>query len=130
MDYIAVTRAFGITTLIISLGFLFHLRHYERMAREMVGHASGFIMGGVLPVLVGSIIINFPADYIQGWPTLTVIGWVLFLVGIFRIWFVHWWAEIIKENMAFVPVLFAVFGMILGCLLCYSGFIAPLYAHH
>lgn len=127
MDYIAVTRAFGVATLVISIGFLFHLSHYERMAREMVGHPTGFILGGVIPVLVGSIIINFPNSYIQGWPVLTLIGWALFLVGVFRIWCVHLWIKVIKSNMTLVPVLFAVFGLILGCLLCYAGFVVPLY---
>lgn len=130
MDYISVTKAFGVTTLVVSLGFLFHLSHYERMAREMIGHPSGFILGGVLPVLVGSVIINFPDSYIQGWPILTYIGWVLFAVGVLRIWCIHWWINILKSNMAFVPVLFAVFGLIFGCLLCYAGFVVPLYSQY
>jgi hypothetical protein len=130
MDYISVTKAFGVTTLVVSLGFLFHLSHYERMAREMIGHPSGFILGGVLPVLVGSVIINFPDSYIQGWPILTYIGWVLFAVGVLRIWCIHWWINILKANMAFVPVLFAVFGLIFGCLLCYAGFVVPLYSQY
>ena len=128
MDYISVTKAFGVTTLVVSLGFLFHLSHYERMAREMIGHPSGFILGGVLPVLVGSVIINFPDSYIQGWPILTYIGWILFAVGVLRIWCIHWWINILKANMTFVPVLFAVFGLIFGCLLCYAGFVVPLYS--
>ena len=130
MDYISVTKAFGVTTLVVSLGFLFHLSHYERMAREMIGHPSGFILGGVLPVLVGSIVINFPDSYIQGWPILTYIGWVLFAVGVLRIWCIHWWINILKTNMTFVPVLFAVFGLIFGCLLCYAGFVVPLYSQY
>ena len=130
MDYISVTKAFGVTTLVVSLGFLFHLSHYERMAREMIGHPSGFILGGVLPVLVGSIVINFPDSYIQGWPILTYIGWVLSAVGVLRIWCIHWWINILKTNMTFVPVLFAVFGLIFGCLLCYAGFVVPLYSQY
>ena len=127
MDYIELTRAFGITSLTISIGFLLHLKHYEQMARKMVGEPSGFILGGVLPILVGSLIINFPHESIHGWSTLVIIGWILFLVGVFRIWFVHLWIKIIKSNIEFVPVLFAIFGLILGCLLCYSGYIAPIY---
>ncbi len=127
MDYISLTRAFGITTLIISLGFLFHLKHYEAMAKKMVGEPSGFIMGGILPVLVGSLVIQFPHTSYHGWSTLDLIGWILFLVGIFRIWFVHLWIKIIKQNITLVPILFAVFGLIFGCLLCYSGFVAPMY---
>ena len=127
MGYIELTRAFGITTLIISIGFLFHLKHYETMARHMVGEPSGFILGGVIPVLVGSLVINFPHESFHGWSALSIIGWILFLVGVFRIWFVHLWIKIIKDNITFVPVLFAIFGLVFGLLLCYAGFIAPLY---
>ena len=85
MEYIAITKALGLFILIVSIGFLFHLSHYERMAKEMVGHPSGFILGGILPTLVGSLIINIPTEDIQGWPVLTIIGWIFFLVGVFRI---------------------------------------------
>jgi hypothetical protein len=128
MNYIELTRAFGLTSLILSVGILFHLNHYETMARKMVDGPAGFIMGGVLPVLVGSFIINFPHANIHGWSlTLTIIGWILFLAGVFRIWCVHWWSKIIHAYMGFVPVLFATFGLIFALLLCYAGFIAPLY---
>ncbi len=127
MEYIEVTRAFGVTSLIISLGFLFNLRHYEGMARKMVNEPSGFIMGGILPVLVGSFVINFPHNSFHGWSALNIIGWILFLVGGFRIWFVHYWCIIINKYITFIPVLFALFGLIFGLLLCYFGFIAPMY---
>lgn len=127
MDYISLTRAFALTTLVISIGFLIHLNHYERMARKMVGEPAGFILGGVIPVLVGSLVIYFPHESTHIWSPLTIVGWILFAVGLFRIWFVHHWIKIIQDNITFVPVLFAVFGLILGCILAYAGFIAPLY---
>jgi hypothetical protein len=127
MDYISLTKSFAVISLVLSLGFLFHLKHYEKMANKMVGEPAGFILGGVLPLLVGSILIFFPHEAIHGWSALTIIGWILFLVAIFRIWFVHLWIKIIKDNMTFVPVLFALFGLIFGMLLFYVGFIAPLY---
>ena len=75
MDYINLTRAFAVTTMIISIGFLFHLKHYEQMARKMLGGPSGFILGGVLPVLVGSLVLHFPHPGAKGWQlTLPVIG--------------------------------------------------------
>lgn len=128
MDYIDVTRAFGVTTLILSIGFLCHLGHYKEMARKMVGKPAGFILGGVFPVLVGSLVLNFHQEWVLGWGlTLTIIGWTLFLIGVFRIWFVHIWIHLIKKYIKLVPVLFAVFGLMFGMLLCYAGFIVPLY---
>jgi hypothetical protein len=130
MDYIDVTRAFGVATIIISLGFLFNLRHYEEMAKRMVGGPTGFVMGGILPVIIGSLLLNFHQEWSFSWAaTLTVIGWLLFLVGIFRIWFVNLWIKLIKANIRFVPILFAVFGLIFGVMLCFAGYVVPLMHH-
>ena len=129
MEYAAITRAFGVITLVLSFGFLFHLKHYREMAKKMVGNPSGFILAGVIPLLYGSFLIHFPSSQINGWNhVLYVIGWIMFLVGVFRIWFVNLWVKIIKDNMTFVPVLFALIGLIFGLLLCFAGYIAPLYS--
>ena len=128
IDYMGLTKSFGIISIVISLGFLFNLRHYEAMAKKMLGEPTGFIMGGILPVLVGGILINISHSSIHGIAlSLTVIGWVLFFVGIFRIWFVNLWVKILKQYIDFVPVLFSLFGLIFGCLLSYIGYIMPLY---
>lgn len=127
MDYVSLTRAFAVTTMVFSLGFLFHLKHYETMAKKMIDGPSGFILGGILPVLVGSLVVFFPHESHHGWSVLCIIGWILFLVGVFRIWFVHLWTKILHQHLKYVPILFAVFGLILGLLLCYAGFISPLY---
>ena len=128
IDYLGLTRAFGIISLVISLGFLFNLRHYEGMAKKMVGEPSGFIMGGIFPVLVGGIITQLSHDTMHGWAiALTVIGWVLFMVGVFRIWFVEIWIKLLKKYIDFVPVLFALFGLIFAIMLLFVGYIMPLY---
>jgi hypothetical protein len=128
MELIAITRAFGIINLIISIGFLYHLRHYEEMARKMVCGPDGFILGGVLPVLVSTPILCLHQDWSFDWGTpLTVASWILLLVGVFRICCVHWWTRIITHYIHVVPILFAVFGLIFGLMLCYAGFIAPMY---
>ena len=128
MTTIMITRAFGLTTLIFSIGFLFHLHHYEKMARKMVGEPTGFILGGVLPVLVGSLVINYDFGEALGWSSaLLIVGWILFLVGVFRVLCVHWWVRIINRHIKYVPVMFAVLGLIFGLLLCFAGYIAPLY---
>ena len=128
MHHIAVTKAFGIINLIISLGFLFNLRHYEHMARKMATGPDGFILGGILPVLVSTLLLSYHNIWQLNWDiTLTITGWILLIVGIFRIWFVYTWTKLIRRYIRVVPVLFAVFGLIFGLMLCYAGFVAPLY---
>lgn len=129
MDYMEVTRAFGVITLVLSLGFLFHLRHYEKMAKKMVGEPSGFILAGVIPLLVGCFTIFYPLGSYGGWSfVLRIIGWIMFLVGVFRILFVHHWISFVNTYIKYIPVLYALAGLIFGLLLCFVGFLRPLYS--
>ena len=126
MDYIELTRAFSWFCWVLAFGFLFNMSHYEGMARKMVTGPSGFIMGGILPSLVGAIIIHYPHISVHSFSALKICGWVLFLIGVIRMLFVRQWIGLMEQNIKIVPILFAVFGLIFGCLLTYSGYIAPL----
>ncbi|MBV9576843.1 MAG: hypothetical protein JO149_09490, partial [Gammaproteobacteria bacterium] len=59
MDYIVFARWFGLVSLFLSLGILFNLEDAREMAKNMVKSETGYIMGGVLPVIFGSLSILF-----------------------------------------------------------------------
>lgn len=84
-------------------------------------------MGGVLPVIFGSWVVIEHNVWISGWPlVVTVIGWFMLLIGAYRLWFVKSWTNLLQDHYDKVPVLFALFGLILGLLLSYVGFVS----HH
>jgi len=51
MNYLVFARWFGLVSLILSLGILFNISDARTMARNMIHDETGYIMGGVLPVI-------------------------------------------------------------------------------
>lgn len=125
MTYIVFARWFGIVSLILSFGILFNLEDARNMAKNMVNSESGYIMGGVLPVIFGSLSLMFANSFELGWALLvTIVGSSTLIVGIFRVIFVKQWKMLINQYLDLVPFLFSLFGLMLGVILLYIGFIA------
>lgn len=123
MDHIAYAQVIGLTVLMVSLGILTNLSHAKKMAAQMIPSSVGFVLGGVIPTLIGSWAITQHNIWTGFWPiTMTIIGWFIFFLGIFRLWFVKIWIKLLEENIKYLPILFALFGLMGGLLLCYIGF--------
>jgi len=89
MTYIIFARWFGLVSVILSLGILFNLEDARDMAKHMVKSDTGYIMGGVLPTIFGSLSLMFVNSFELGWTLIvTFIGTSMLLIGIFRVIFV------------------------------------------
>ena len=131
MSYIIFARWFGIISVILALGILFNLSDAKAMAQEMVKDATGYIMGGVLPIIFGSLALMHQNDFNLGWSlVVSIIGLCLLLLGAFRALFVYAWKKIISRYIDIIPALFALFGLMFGLILLYVGYIAPLVQFH
>jgi hypothetical protein len=125
IDYLVFARWFGLVSLILSLGILFNLEDARQMAKNMVNGESGYIMGGVLPVIFGSLSLLFANSFNLGWTLLiTLVGASTLGVGIFRVVFVKQWKSLISNHVENIPFLFSLFGLMFGVILLYVGFIA------
>lgn len=125
MTYIVFARWFGLVSIILSLGILFNLEDAREMAKNMVKSESGYIMGGVLPVIFGSLAIMFANSFEPGWTLLvTVVGASTLIIGTFRVIFVRQWKHLISQHIEQIPFLFSLFGLMLGVILLYVGFVA------
>lgn len=125
MTYLMFARWFGIVSVILSLGILFNLEDAREMAKHMVKSDSGYIMGGVLPVIFGTLSLLFIDSFELGWKmVITTVGSAMLLAGIFRVIFVKQWKESISRHIEQIPFLFSLFGLMLGVILLYVGFIA------
>lgn len=124
LDYIVFARWFGIVSVILSLGILFNIEDARKMAKNMVSSESGYIMGGVLPVIFGSLSLLFVNSFELSWRLLiTLVGGCVLLAGIFRVIFVELWQQLISRNVDKIPFLFSLFGLMFGVILLYVGFI-------
>src|ERR1700722_1873866 len=111
MDYLVFARWFGLVSIILSLGILFNLDDARAMAKNMVKSESGYIMGGVLPVIFGSLSLMFANSFDLGWTLLiTLVGFCTLITGVFRVIFVKQWKALIGRNIENIPFLFSLFG--------------------
>jgi hypothetical protein len=125
MTYVLFARWFGLVSLILSLGILFNLEDARDMAKHMVKSDSGYIMGGVLPTIFGSLSLILANSFELGWELLvTLIGVSMILIGIFRVIFVAQWKAFLSRYIQEIPFLFSLFGLMFGVILLYVGFIA------
>ena len=125
MTYVDFAQIFGITLLVLSIGILFNLDNARQLAKELVDSAAGRMVAGILPLVFGSWVVVMTHGGVTMWAqVVTFIGWIMLLIGVFRIWFVGVWVRLIKNNLDKAPVLFSLFGLMLGLLLSYIGFLS------
>ena len=123
MSSIIFARWFGLISVILSLGILFNLDDAAVMARKMLHNESGYIMGGVLPIIFGSLAFIQHNSFVPTWQiVVTIIGLFMLAIGVFRVIFVNAWKRLIEEHLNKIPFLFSLFGLILGLLLLHVGF--------
>lgn len=124
MEHLVYARLFGLVSVILAFGILFNLDSAKRLASQMVHNATGYIMGAVLPLIVGGYIIVSHNVWVLGWPSLvTIVGWLMFLLGCFRALFADLWLSLLEKYQDKIPVMFALIGLIIGILLLYVGFL-------
>ena len=127
MTHIVLAQWFGVVSTALALGILFHLHDARLMAEKMIEGPTGYIMGGVLPLLMGTLVLVHAPGWASGWPTvLHLIAGILFVMGLFRVWGVGTWRRLLHRHVAKIPILFSLFGLIFGLLMLYIGYVA----HH
>lgn len=128
MSYIIFARWFGIVSVLLSLGILFNLEDAQEMAKSMIKTETGYIMGGVLPIIFGSLALLFSDVVDVKWDTVvTLIGAGMVSIGIFRVMFVKQWKALMQEHLEQIPFLFSLFGLMLGLVLLYVGFLSLIF---
>lgn len=127
MSCIMFARWFGIVSVLLAFGVLCNLDDAKEMTREFAEDATSYIFAGVLPIIFGSLSFIHHNSFTLGWNlVVSVIGLLMVLAGVFRVLFVRNWQRIVGANSDKIPVLFSLFGLIIGMLLLYVGFFAQL----
>lgn len=125
MTYIVFARWFGLVSILLSLGILFNLEDAREMAKHMVKTETGYIMGGVLPIIFGSLSLIYIDKLALGWNLVVgLVGAAMLAVGTFRVIFVKLWKTLLTQHLEQIPFLFSLFGLMFGVILLYVGFIA------
>jgi hypothetical protein len=124
MTYLMFARWFGLVSVILALGILFNLEDARDMAKNIVKSETGYILGGVLPVIFGSLSLLFIDCLGPCWSmVITLVGLSMLLAGCFRVIFVQQWKALMERYIDSIPFLFSLFGLMFGVILLYVGFV-------
>ncbi len=127
MTYIIFAKWFGVVSVLLSLGILFNQEEAKAMAKNMVNQETGYIMGGVLPIIFGSYSLVQSNAYSLSWQLcVTFVSLMMVIIGVYRVFFVNHWRALMHKNLDKIPPMFSLFGLILGLLLLYVGFVAEI----
>lgn len=125
MSYITYAQWFGIISVLLALGILFNLEDAKKMAQQLIPSESGYIMGGVLPIIFGSLAFIHTQTFQINWQLVVyLIGAVMVLMGMYRVIFIEHWKKLMTKHIDQIPALFSLFGLIFGLLLLYIGFVS------
>ncbi len=123
MSCIMFARWFGLVSVLLSLGILFNLEDAQEMAKGMIKTETGYIMGGVLPIIFGTLSLLFLDCFDACWHMIvTIVGAGMVLAGVYRVMFVRHWKTLMATHIENIPFLFSLFGLMLGIILLYVGF--------
>ncbi len=129
MSYVLFAKWFGVISTLLALGILFNLDDAKAMAKDLVRTEAGYILSGVLPIIFGSLCFlqhnEFDVSNRQQL-VVTVLGLFMLLAGAYRVLFVRHWKKTISRHIDYAPALFSLFGLMLGLLMLYVGYIAPI----
>ena len=123
METVILAKFLGVFFLVFGCGFLFNREHGAAVAADLVKHPAVQLLAGVIPLLVGSWVVATHNNWVQGWSVLvTVVGWLMLLVGIFRLWFTAAWVAMVEGKEEHIAIIGGFITLIIGILLAYVGF--------
>jgi hypothetical protein len=127
LNYIFFAKWFGIVSAVLSMGILANLDDAKILAKNLIKNETGYIMGGVLPIIFGSLaFLQQPHLGLDRQSFLSVIGIGMTLLGSYRVLFVDHWRELLHKHADQIPALFSLFGLMFGVVLLYIGYISPI----
>jgi len=118
-----LAKFLGVFFGVLGLGFLFNREHAVAVAGDLAKHPALQTIAGIIPLLVGSYVVAAHNQWVPNWSVLiTVVGWLMLFVGIFRLWFVSAWLGMVEKHSEHGAVVAGFIALVIGALLCYVGF--------
>ena len=125
MDASLIVTIFGLVLLIISLKFLKDPNEIKHLAKDVTSNHGIMFIAGVLPLILGTIVLFLvgpvhDAGHLELLATL--LGGILFLIGVFRLLCREKWCELVKRRakgdgsrgMVFVMFIISILLLLIG----------------
>lgn len=115
----------GLYLTILSIGLLITRKNFLPIGEEFVGSRPLIFLTGLLSLLFGLVIILLNNVW-WGWPLIvTLLGWLLVIRGLIRLFWPEWSRTIIGKFLSSPKAYYITFiiTLILGLILLYFGFV-------
>ena len=123
-DSYVIAQVLGMLLTVLGIGCIFNQDHIRKvLVAVSENHAIQFI-AAIVPLLVGSFIIVVHNEWVANWTViLTLLGWIIFLIGAVRAIFPLFFVARLKHLSHVIPVaLLGALLLLLGLVLLYFGF--------
>ena len=122
MSTILLGKYFGIIFIILAIGILIHRNHITEVIDDILAHPALQFIAGLIPIILGTWIILVHNMWAYDWSVVvTIVGWLMLLGGIFRLWFFSVWLNLMKKHKASAPLWGGIIMLVIGVLLVYAG---------
>lgn len=120
-----LAKVLGLYMLIVGVGMVFDASRFRPLALEMLGQPPLLFLSDIISLIVGILLVVSHNIWVMDWRVaITVIAWVSFILGAFRVIFPQFIVETSRkwaQSDAFY-YLSGVATLVLGVIFCYHGF--------
>ena len=123
---IFLAQVVGLYLFLIGLAMLVHQARFKKTMTETLGNHSLVTLSGTMSLVIGLLLVISHNMWISAWPVvITIVGWIILLQAVMRIFFPDVFIKIMKDLMAKSGyLLLSWIWVIVGIYLIWAGFSA------
>jgi hypothetical protein len=121
---IFLAQVIGCYLFIVGLAMLIYQHRFKKLISDFLSHPLTINLSGSICLILGLLIVIDHSVWVGQWPMLiTLIGWIILLQGLMRIFFPDAFIKIMKDFLGRTPYLVMCWVRILvGLYLIWGGF--------
>lgn len=119
-----LAQVMGCYMFLMSLAMLIHQGRFKKTVTEFISSHSLVLMSGGLGLVLGLLIVISHNVWVSAWPVvITILGWLLLLQSLMRVFFPETFVRMVKELLANSGYLLVSWvWLIAGIYLLWAGF--------
>ena len=119
-----LAQIIGIFLSILGLGFILNRDHIQKVFSAVVKNHALQLVATILPLIFGSYLVVIHNHWVANWSIIiTLIAWIILIVGAFRAIFPEFWIERVKKFQEKGSIFTSgIVFLVLGLILMFFGF--------
>ena len=94
-----LAQALGIIMITVSVSFLMNRDQLHDILKDVMSHAGLQFVAGMMPLILGTLLVlGHPVWRWQLSVLVTLVGWLILLIGVFRLCFVKVWLKMLHDH--------------------------------